>query len=82
MHYWLKPQQPNHSQVLLSPQVVLPPAPTNNAESAPHDFLVLAQLVTIVCAILNVLSLSFGIPAIILSALRLVSQCMYIMFRY
>ena len=80
MHHWLKPQQPNYSQVPLPPQVVLPPAPTNNAESAPHDFLVLALLVTIVCAILNVFSLSFGIPAVILSAL--VSQCMHIMLCY
>ena len=37
--------------------------------SAPHDFLMLALVATILCAILNLISLAFGIPAVILSAM-------------
>ena len=36
---------------------------------APHDFLMLALVTTIICGILNLLSLAFGIPAIVLAAL-------------
>ena len=36
---------------------------------APHDFLMLAMVATIICGILNLLSLSFGVPAIVLSAM-------------
>jgi hypothetical protein len=36
---------------------------------APHDFLMLAMVATIICGMLNLLSLAFGIPAIVLSAL-------------
>lgn len=36
---------------------------------APHDFLILAMVTTIICAILNLLSLVFGIPALVLSAM-------------
>ena len=32
---------------------------------APHDFLMLAMVTTIICGILNLVSLAFGIPAII-----------------
>ena len=39
------------------------------APSAPHDFLMLALVTTIICGILNLLSLAFGIPAIVLAAL-------------
>ena len=36
---------------------------------APHDFLTLALVTTIICAILNLLSLVIGIPAIIFSVM-------------
>ena len=36
---------------------------------APHDFFMLALVTTIICAILNLLSLAFGIPATVLAAL-------------
>ena len=41
--------------------------PQNN--SAPPDFLILAVIATIVCAILNVVSLAFGVSAVIFSTL-------------
>ena len=70
-------EQPSNSQVpALPPQVAIAPSQaTTNSVSAPHDFLVLALVVTIVCAILDVFSLFCGIPAVILSAL--VSLCMH-----
>lgn len=43
-------------------------APPQNI-STPPDFLILAVIATIVCAILNVLSLAFGVPAVIFSAM-------------
>ena len=33
--------------------------------TGPHDFLMLSLVTTIVCAILNLISLAFGIPAVI-----------------
>ena len=36
---------------------------------APHNFFVLAMVATIICALFNLLSLAFGIPAIVLSAM-------------
>ena len=36
---------------------------------APHDFFILALVTTIICGILNLISLAFGIPAIIFAAL-------------
>ena len=48
------------------PMVAVAPQPPYDA---PHDFLILAMVTTIICAILNLLSLGFGIPAIILSAM-------------
>ena len=36
---------------------------------APHDFFMLALVTTIICGILNVLSLVFGIPAVSLATL-------------
>ena len=36
---------------------------------APHNFFMLALVTTIICGILNVLSLVFGIPAVSLAAL-------------
>ena len=48
--------------VAIAPQ---PRAPYN----APHDFLILAMVTTIICAILNLLSLVFGIPAVVLSGM-------------
>ena len=60
-------QQPNYQyQLPPAPKVVVPQL--ENA-SPPHDFLVLAVVVTTICALLNLLSLSFGIPAVILSVL-------------
>ena len=35
----------------------------------PHTFFMFALITTIICAILNLLSLAFGIPAVILAAL-------------
>ena len=46
--------------------VAAPPRPDH---PAPHDFLMLALVTTIICGILNLLSLAFGIPAIILAAM-------------
>ena len=48
------------------PTVAVAPPPNFDG---PHDFLVLALVTTIFCAILNLVSLAFGIPAIILSAM-------------
>ena len=45
--------------------VVAPPSD----RPAPHDFLMLALVMTIICGILNLLSLAFGIPAIVFAAL-------------
>ena len=42
---------------------------------APHDFFMLSLVTTIICGILNLLSLSFGIPAIVFSAL-VNTQCL------
>lgn len=36
-----------------------------SSHSGPHDFLMLSLVTTIICAILNLISLAFGIPAII-----------------
>ena len=46
--------------------MVSQPPPNHDA---PHDFLMLALVTTIICSILNLLSLAFGIPAVILSAM-------------
>ena len=46
------------------PQVVQPPN-----YHGPHDFFMISLLITIVCAIVNLLSLSFGIPSIVLAAM-------------
>ena len=46
------------------PAMVAAPPP---AYPAPHDFFMLAMVTTIICGILNVISLAFGIPAIILA---------------
>ena len=35
----------------------------------PHDFLILALVTMILCALLNLLSLAFGLPATILAAM-------------
>ena len=48
------------------PTVVATPPPNFDA---PHDFLALALVTTSICAILNLVSLAFGIPAIVLSAM-------------
>ena len=48
------------------PAMVVAPPP---GHPAPHDFLMLAMVTTIICGILNLLSLAFGIPAIVLAAL-------------
>ena len=48
------------------PVMVAAPPP---AYDAPHDFFVLAMVTTIICGILNLISLAFGIPAIILAAM-------------
>ena len=54
------------------PMVAVTPQPPYNA---PHDFLILAMVTTIICAILNLISLAFGIPAIILSAMVSLQPC-------
>ena len=46
--------------------VVVAPQPPYKAS---HDFLLLAMVTTIICAILNLISLAFGIPALVLSAM-------------
>ena len=48
------------------PLVAVTPPPNYDA---PHDFLALALVTTIICAILNLISLAFGIPAIVLSVM-------------
>ena len=48
------------------PAMVAAPPP---AYDAPYDFFVLAMVTTIICGILNLISLAFGIPAIILAAM-------------
>ena len=48
------------------PAMVAAPPPDH---PAPHDFFMLALVTTIICGILNLLSLAFGIPAIILAAM-------------
>ena len=51
-------------------------APQQPPYDAPHDFLFLAMVTTIICGILNLISLSLGIPAIILSVMvRLTISC-------
>ena len=44
---------------------------------APHDFFMLALVTTIICGILNLLSLAFGIPATVFAAL--VCNCYYLL---
>ena len=36
----------------------------SSSNSGPHDFLMLSLVTTIICAILNLISLAFGVPAI------------------
>ena len=48
------------------PAMVAVPPP---AYDAPHDFLIVAMVTTIICGLLNLISLAFGIPAIILAAM-------------
>ena len=59
------------------PMVAVAPQPPYNA---PHDFLILAMVTTIICAILNLISLAFGIPAIILSAMVILQSCKNLIF--
>ena len=49
---------------MTAPQVVQPPN-----YHGPHDFLMISMLIAIVCAVLNLLSLSFGIPSVVLAEL-------------
>ena len=49
----------------VSQMVVAPPSD----RPARHDFLMLALVTTIICGILNLLSLPFGIPAIVFAVL-------------
>ena len=53
------------------PMVAVAPQPPYKG---PHDFLFLAMVTTIICAILNLLSLAFGIPAVVLSAMVSLQQ--------
>ena len=48
------------------PTMIAVPPPDH---PAPHDFLILALVTTIICGILNLVSLAFGIPAIILAVM-------------
>ena len=48
------------------PKMAVAPSPDY---PAPHDFLMLAMVTTIICGILNCFSLALGIPAIILAAM-------------
>ena len=48
--------------------VVAPPP----AYPAPHDFFIVALVTTIICGILNWVSLALGIPAIILAAMVII----------
>ena len=57
-------------QLMQMPQVVgQMPSMVAAPHPAPHNFLILAVVTTIICGILNLLSLAFGIPAIILAIL-------------
>ena len=49
------------------PTMIAAPPPDHPA--APHDFLILALVTTIICSILNLVSLAFGVPAIILAVM-------------
>lgn len=50
-------------------QMVLPPVVQPPNYPGPHDFLIVSLVVTILCALLNLISLAFGIPAVVLAAL-------------
>ena len=56
------------------PAMVAAPPPSYDA---PHDFFMLAMVTTIICGILNLVSLAFGIPAIVLSAMVTSVYIMY-----
>ena len=49
---------------MTAPQVVEPPN-----YHGPHDFLIVAVMITILCALANIVTLSFGIPSIVMAAL-------------
>jgi hypothetical protein len=40
------------------------PIVPSSSDSGPHDFLMLSLVTAIICAILNLISLAFGIPAV------------------
>ena len=50
-------------------EMPLPAVPQPPNFPGPHDFLVLSVMTTIICGILNLVSLAIGIPAIIFAAL-------------
>lgn len=50
-------------------QLALPPVVQPPDYPGPHDFLMVSLVVTIVCALLNLISLAFGVPAIVMAAL-------------
>ena len=50
-------------------QMALPPVVQPPDYPGPHDFLIVFLVVTILCALLNLISLAFGIPAVVLAAL-------------
>ncbi|KAL5489471.1 hypothetical protein EMCRGX_G018565 [Ephydatia muelleri] len=56
------------SQRIPSPPVFTPPVPQNPNYDGPEDFLVLVIIITIVCGFLNLLSLVFGMIAIVMAA--------------
>ena len=56
------PQADGHIPIL----AVTPSLPSH---PSPHDFLMLSLVTTIICGILNLISLAFGIPAIIFAIL-------------
>lgn len=48
------------------PAMIVSPPPDY---PGPHDFLILALVTTILCSFINIVSLAFGIPAVILAAM-------------
>ena len=48
------------------PAMIVSPPPDY---PGPHDFLILALVTTILCSFINIISLAFGIPAVILAAM-------------
>eukprot|EP00731_Ephydatia_muelleri_P020085 Em0012g910a len=73
----LLPTQPHSQQQIPAPPVFTSPVPQNPNYDGPEDFLGLVIITTIVCAFLNLLSLVFGMIAIVMAAQARIKKAAY-----